>query len=294
MWATTREGYRLHIDPRAAGRVAPLLRPLGLERLVRSQMASSPSPETLRQATARSLAGLARRSRYSGVMLYPNSTRSFAVFTAPAAGGPYRLLARPTASGELEVAVAFSPTAEDIPEFAAQPISGAGTVRWRVYDSVEDAIRNHRGRQGIYILEVDIGDGLGPRPHYVGQGIISSRMVAEVTPRMNSIRVMDPKARFSFRVGVRDGRSSLSQPQIETVVMRRARKAGHTLANNNYQSNTPMTIPAGRRVRLTHRGQAPRYLLPSGRRTQTLSGGPRSGSGRRYELAPPSSLGVGS
>ena len=104
---------------------------------------------------------------------------------------------------------------------------------------------------------------------------------------------MDPKARLSFRVGVRDGRSALTQPQIETVVMRRSRKAGHTLANNNYQSNSPMTIPAGQRVRLTHKGQAPRYLLPGGRRTQTLSGGPRSGRGRQYELAPPSLLEVG-
>ena len=292
MWATTREGYRLNVDPRAAGRVAPLLRPLGLERLVRSQMASSPSPENLRQATERSLAGLARRSRYSGVMLYPNSTRSFAVFTAPAAGGPYRLLARPTASGELEVAVAFSPAAEDIPEFAAQPISGAGTV----------SVEGLRPRAGRHQEPSRPAGHLHPRGRYRGRAGPEAPLRGpgghlladgrEVTPRMNSIRVMDPKAQFSFRVGVRDG--GLPEPAPDRDRGDAARPQGGAHAR---QQQLPVQHPdddPGRPARPpTHRGQAPRYLLPSGRRTQTLSGGPRSGSGRRYELAPPSSLGVG-
>ena len=91
MRAMTPKGYRLNVDPRVAGRIAPLLRTLGLERLVRSRYRGN-----LRQATERSsLAELARRSRYSGVMLYPNSTRSFAVFTAPAAGGALPAPRRP-------------------------------------------------------------------------------------------------------------------------------------------------------------------------------------------------------
>jgi hypothetical protein len=282
MRTTTREGYRLNVDPRVAGRIAPLLRTLGLERLVRSQLAGSPSRGDLRQATERSLAGLARRSRYSGVMLYPNSTRSFAVFTSPAAGGPYRLLARPTASGELEVAVAFSPAAEDIPEFAAQPVRGRGTVTWDSPVPLGQAIQANRGQQGLYVVETDLGNGQGWRPLYIGQGDIVGELRREIRAT-NHVKATNPQAQFRAYIGHRDGRSGLSQQQIETTLLRRASRAGPPLANDNHQYRRPMMIPAGSSVRLRHRGTPPPYLLAGGRRTQTLSGGPRSGRGRQYE-----------
>lgn len=277
MRTTTPEGFRVNVPRETAARITPCLRTLGLDRLVGRRTSGD-----LEAAVERTLTELARRSRYAGRMVYPDPSRGFATFTVPLAGDRYRLLARPASEGELEVAMAFSAEAADRPEFAAQPVSGAATVRWDHPVSLSNAIQGYGNRRGLYVVETDLQDGRGWRPLYIGQGRIADELRREVRS-VNHASVVNPQAQFRVRVGFTRGRTTLTRPQIETTLLRRAARTGHNLANDNHQYRRPMLIPAGGSVRVTHQGPTPPYLRPGGRRVHRLSGGPRSGHGRQYE-----------
>jgi hypothetical protein len=282
MRTTTPEGHRLRITPAVVARIAPHLRRLGLDPLVRANYRGS-----LPGAIQRSLSALARRSRYAGAMIYPNASQGFAAFTAPLGGTPYRLLARPTADRELELAAAYSPRADDIPEFAAKPVSGSGTVNWDSPLSLDQAIDNNRGQSGLYIVESDLGDGKGWRPLYIGQGDIVGELRRELRAT-NHVRAAVPAAQFQVRVGHLDRRATLTPQQVETTMLRQVFNDGqYTLANDNYQYRNPMLIPARRTVQVTHRG-GPTYLGQPGKTPGTcvhrVTGG---ATGGQFEMSPP-------
>jgi hypothetical protein len=93
MWTTT-DGYVLHLPRSGLMKILARLQDSGLNELIKDNQAHN-----LTQEVIQSVGRLAQNARRDGSVRHRHSQQRYAIFTSPAGGGKYQLLARPLRPG---------------------------------------------------------------------------------------------------------------------------------------------------------------------------------------------------